>query len=48
MDPTCKGNTKGGLIRGIIGTILSLITLLLIVVGLIPSVANGSIGNFPN
>ena len=48
MNPTGRGLTKGGLICGIIGTILSLIELLLIVVALIGNIADGSIGNFPN
>ena len=48
MDPTGRSLTQGGLICGIIGTILSLITLLLFVVGFILSIADGSINNFPN
>lgn len=35
MDPSGKGNTKGGLICGIIGTILSLMCLLLLIAGIL-------------
>ena len=35
MDPTGKGNTQGGLICGIIGTILSLLNLLLLIAAVI-------------
>jgi len=35
MDPSGKGNTKGGLICGIIGTILSLMGLLLLIAAVV-------------
>ncbi|MDD9866481.1 MAG: DUF4339 domain-containing protein [Verrucomicrobiales bacterium] len=35
MDPTGKGNTKGGLICGIIGTIISLLNLLILIAAVI-------------
>jgi len=35
MDPTGKGNTKGGLICGIIGTIISLLNLLILIAAVV-------------
>ena len=35
MDPSGKGNTQGGLICGIIGTILSLMGLLLLIAAVV-------------
>ena len=46
MDPSGKGNTKGGLICGIIGTILSLMGLLLLIAAVVFEFSTDEIDSF--